>query len=357
MRFLEEQAKKEFIINVIFIFLWTVILIIAGKILLRYLFPFLLAFVVATLVQKPAKAISEILHIKKGICAALISAILYVAVALLMIFGIFKIFSLTRRALTSVSDISDVTIHVFDRIKNIIGEISSHVSYDFENTVNKMLTYVVDNVFEQISVFLSAAAASIVKTAPAFLFSGVVALAATCYIAKDFEGLVKFSRGIIGDKNVKILNKITKILKSSVLKMLGGYLILVAITFFELAIGLLILRIKNWLIFALIIAFIDVLPIFGVGIVLIPWGITSIILGNGFQGIGFLVLYLIITLIRNFAEPKIVGNKTGINPLFILFAMFFGMKLFGFWGLLILPVTFIVVIKYYKNEMEKESSP
>ena len=69
-----------------------------------------------------------------------------------------------------------------------------------------------------------------------------------------------------------------------------------------------------------------------------------------------MILYIFVTIIRNFAEPKIVGSKTGINPLFILFSMFLGIRLFGFFGLIILPVTFIVVVKYYKNEMENETS-
>ncbi|MGI6280365.1 MAG: hypothetical protein ACOYJS_07390 [Acutalibacteraceae bacterium] len=51
-----------------------------------------------------------------------------------------------------------------------------------------------------------------------------------------------------------------------------------------------------------------------------------------------------------------VGGKIGINPLFLLIAMFLGIRIFGFFGLIILPVTFIVVFKYYKNEMEQETS-
>ena len=69
-----------------------------------------------------------------------------------------------------------------------------------------------------------------------------------------------------------------------------------------------------------------------------------------------MILYVVLIVVRNFAESKIVGNKTGINPLFILFAMFLGLKFFGFLGVVVLPVTLIVIIKYYKNEMEEELS-
>ena len=138
--------------------------------------------------------------------------------------------------------------------------------------------------------------------------------------------------------------------------MLGGYFVLALITLGELFAGLMILGVKNAFLISLVTAAIDILPVLGVGAVLLPWGILSIVSGNSFLGVGILVLYGIITLARNFLEPKIVGNRTGINPLFILLAMFLGLKLIGAAGIIILPVTLIVVVKYYKNEMEKDTS-
>ena len=73
-----------------------------------------------------------------------------------------------------------------------------------------------------------------------------------------------------------------------------------------------------------------------------------------FKGIGILLLYLITVVVRNVAEPKVIGGQMGINPLFTLLAMFAGLKLFGFWGLFMFPIALIVIIKYYKNEMERE---
>jgi len=62
------------------------------------------------------------------------------------------------------------------------------------------------------------------------------------------------------------------------------------------------------------------------------------------------VLYAIVTIIRNFAEPKIIGGQIGIHPLFTLFSMFLGLKIFGFAGLFILPIALIVIFKYYKED-------
>ncbi len=123
------------------------------------------------------------------------------------------------------------------------------------------------------------------------------------------------------------------------------------ITFFELWIGLSVLKIKNAYLWALVIALIDFLPVLGTGAVMIPWAIYCALSGNTALAAGLAVLYLVITVVRNFVEPKIVSQQIGINPLFTLFSMYLGLKLFGGAGLVIFPIILIVTIKYYKEEV------
>ena len=136
----------------------------------------------------------------------------------------------------------------------------------------------------------------------------------------------------------------------SVFKLIKGYGILMLMTFLELLAGFLILRVKYALLLSLLIAVIDILPVLGTGTVLIPWGIAGLILKNTALGIGILVLYAVITVIRNFAEPKIIGKQIGINPLFTLLSMFIGIKLLGFAGVIIFPTALIVTVKYYSED-------
>ena len=126
------------------------------------------------------------------------------------------------------------------------------------------------------------------------------------------------------------------------------------ITFLELTAGLMLLKIKYAPFIALLISVIDILPVLGTGMVVIPWGFAELITGNAARGIGLLVMYAVITLVRNFAEPKIIGDKIGINPLFTLLAMFIGLKTAGIAGVLLFPTALIVTVKYYKNEMNEE---
>jgi predicted PurR-regulated permease PerM len=126
--------------------------------------------------------------------------------------------------------------------------------------------------------------------------------------------------------------------------MLKGYTIVILITFTELFIGFLILRIEYAAILALLIAVVDILPVLGTGVVLIPWALVDFAIGKPVIGVGILILYLVITLIRNVIEPKIIGEQVGLPPVVTLIAMYGGLKLFGFTGLWGLPVILIVLV-------------
>jgi len=88
---------------------------------------------------------------------------------------------------------------------------------------------------------------------------------------------------------------------------------------------------------------VDAFPIVGSGTVLIPWGIISLVTGNISRGIGILILYVVITVIRQIIEPRIVGKHVGLRPVVTLVCMYAGTKLFGGLGLFGLPITVAII--------------
>ena len=93
----------------------------------------------------------------------------------------------------------------------------------------------------------------------------------------------------------------------------------------------------------------DVLPVLGTGGIVIPWGVLSLLSGNLFLGIGLLITYVIITVIRNIVEPKIVGAQLGLHPVVTLIAMFVGVNAFGFLGIFGLPIL-ISLVNHLNNK-------
>ena len=81
---------------------------------------------------------------------------------------------------------------------------------------------------------------------------------------------------------------------------------------------------------------------------MLPWSVYSFVTGNIGMGIGLLVIYATITVIRQVIEPKLVAGQVGISPVVTIMAMFIGVKIFGAMGIFILP--FIVIIINLLNE-------
>ena len=352
---MDEKAKKNFIINAIFISIWVFLIFLSAKVLLNHLLPFVMAFFVAAAMQKPAGLISEKTKLKKGTLALIMSAAAYIIFAGLCVFILMKTVTLSGKILGSLSAASKNAIEYLSKAEEFLSDVFKNFSVAGREAGKTAITTAFSSLTERFSKYLSSVVAGIVKSGPSFLISSVVALAATCYIAKDYDELKKFVKNLLG-KRAENFVKIKDILKTHLGKIILGYIVLMFITFLELVLGFFVLRVKNAVFWAAVTAFIDVLPVLGVGAVLIPWAVYCFIYGNTFLGAGLIILYVITVIVRNFAQTKILTGKSGINPLFILIAMFLGLRLFGFWGLIILPVTFIAVVQYYKSEMEQETS-
>ena len=123
-----------------------------------------------------------------------------------------------------------------------------------------------------------------------------------------------------------------------------AYAKIMTLTFIELTIGLSIMGINNAVVIAFLISVFDVIPVLGTGGIMIPWIIICFLNQQLKTAIGLLIIYLIVTLIRNIIEPKIVGHQIGLHPLLMLLCMYLGAKLFGFLGIITLPVLIMIII-------------
>jgi sporulation integral membrane protein YtvI len=124
---------------------------------------------------------------------------------------------------------------------------------------------------------------------------------------------------------------------------LRAYGLLWLLTFGEVLVGLLILRRPYAFLVAFGVATVDLLPIVGAGSVLIPWAGSLFLLGKPAIAAGLMILYGVVTVVRQIAEPYLVGGSLGIPPVVTLLCMALGLVLFGFWGVLLGPVAALVI--------------
>lgn len=351
---MEQESKKQFLLNLFYFASLLFLIFIVCKLLLKYLLPFIAGALVAWVVQKPAAAVSEKTVLSRRTSAAVMCALLFGLIAAAGVLGGIKLFSSFGNIMSGIYGLMPKADGILKNAELQLDALSRKLPESIAETLPDILNAAAQKLTSYITAAASGFAAKTVKRVPGMLLGFIISAVSGCYIAADFSGLTKFLGELCGKKRFESLKKIKNIFSGSVLKLLKGYLLLFLITFAELSAGFFIIGEKDALLIAAATAVIDVLPVLGTGTVLIPWGIIKIATGSTAGGIGLIMLYAVITVVRNFAEPKIIGNQVGINPLFTLLAMFTGLKLFGMFGVILMPLALIVTVKYYSDEMKKE---
>ena len=142
-------------------------------------------------------------------------------------------------------------------------------------------------------------------------------------------------------------------------KGLKGYLksqlILMGITFVILIIGLMVLKVPYFILIAIAISIVDVLPILGSGIIIVPWSIISFILGSSYLGKGLAIIYIILIITRQVLEPKIMGKEIGVRPLYTFLATIIGSLILGPIGLIIGPLIAVAVSSVIRTKKNIDS--
>ncbi|MBS4173793.1 sporulation integral membrane protein YtvI [Bacillus sp. FJAT-49736] len=182
----------------------------------------------------------------------------------------------------------------------------------------------------------------------------IFSLLATFFISKDWERLSKIGGKFIPEKARKSGKTVFSDLKKALIGFIRAQLTLISITLVIVLIGLLILRVDYAITIALVSGIVDLLPYLGTGVVFIPWIIYEAITGNVYLAVGLGVLYTVVIVQRQFMEPKILSSSIGLNPLATLIALFVGFKLVGFLGLILGPVTLVIITTLNKANVFRD---
>lgn len=334
------EKKKEFIINVAYIAVIYGIVYFSVNYVIGLLLPFIMGLIFAyASVRINRKFFKNDRKLYRMITLTLIYLIIVLIISLLVSLGINKIGDF----FSTLPNFYKNTFEPFlASIEERLYELNHNLPVDISNYIDSITDGLFDNlrtILSSIAGFLVNITTSTLTNVPGFLVSLLVTIITSYYFVYDYAGIISWVKDNCPEKVMKVLYEIKDFFENVLLKILGAYIAILGITFIELAIGLAIIGIPNSPMWAFLIAFLDILPILGVGTVLIPWGIGSLITGNILMGIELLVLYIIITIIRQIIEPHLVGANLGLHPLATLISMILGAKMFGAIGMFGAPLT------------------
>ena len=346
---MEIEKQKEFIIRVVFISTVIGLIFIALKLLSGVLFPFAVAVMLTVLLQDFIRKWSKKLKLKKKATSVAVVILIYILIGAL-IFGI--IYVLYHQLVELINSFPEYSTQIYNafstltnRLKGIIGKASESSMQMFDGFSDAAL----QSFTEKITGYLANVAASITKSLPYVLLSIAVMIISSAYFAKDYDEISRFIVRHIPKNASKMIIKFKRSALQNLFNMLRGYFIIMSLTFGEVFVGLVFLKVRYSVVIAALTAVVDILPVLGSGTVLIPWALFCILVGNIPRAIGLIILYVVITCIRNVIEPKIIGEKVGLHPLVMLSAVFIGLKLFGSAGILLMPIAIIIFKSVYES--------
>lgn len=332
------EGEKTFLIHFLYLALILFLGFISIKYILPMLAPFVIGFMVAALLNPFIDKIEKSVKLKRSFISIIILLLFYgILVLLTSLFGV-KLFSFLQNLFYQLPKLYENTLQPsLDSIVNSFlmkfPEIEVHLE-DIFNSISDSVFSFLTNVSSTLVGTITGFASQIPSILIKFLFT----IVSSFFFTIDYHVIKQFIVRQIPEKKKKLLLNIKKNGIGTIFKFIKGYLTLMIISFVELSIGFWILGISNAFLIGFLVALIDILPILGTGGVLIPWAIISFIFGKTSLGIGMLILYVVITIIRQILEPKIVGKQIGLHPAVTLICMFVGAQLFGILGLFLFPV-------------------
>lgn len=208
------------------------------------------------------------------------------------------------------------------------------------NTIGEMIT----NIPKSFDFSTFEGMGSMVGNIASVIISIIMCMLSAYFFIADREWVTKFADSVLPES---ITHKY-EVFASSLKQAVGGYFkaqFRIEIWMYVLLlVGLTVMKVKYSIVIALLMAFLDFLPFFGTGIVLVPWAIVTMIGGNYLRAIGFLIIWGVGQLFRQLIQPKIMGDSIGMEPIPTLFLLFIGYRLAGVGGMLIaVPLGIIVV--------------
>lgn len=353
------QKRWSFIVNTLYFGLFIVAFYFFMKYAFWTVFPFLFAFLVAAVLQKPLKMLTKNEKAPKGLISAILSLFVFGIIIGAFVLGGIRIVYSIKDLITYFTDRCSNLVEFFEVLKS--GYLSLEIAQLLPAEANNAITSGIDSISEyfasgdvftalteNVSKFISPLG-SVISTVPNFIIGFVVSAVATCFMTATFDDIKDFIIRQFNEENQYKVRRAKYILISSVGKMIKAYIGIICITTIEVFVGLSILKLIGVLdgshifIISFIIACIDIIPVLGTGTVVLPWSVYSFVTGNIGMGIGLIVIYAVITVIRQFIEPKLVAGQVGISPVVTIIAMFIGIKIFGPAGIFILPLLVIII--------------
>lgn len=307
--------------------------------------PFLLALALAALLEHPVRAL-----VRRGWRRGAASALLSVAALSAVLMGLFRLGS---RCLSALTELARRSPELVSGMAQGIGRLEGRLLAWIDSAPPEMaevLRSALDGLAEAlygVPALLSQsaldAASRAAQYSPDALLFAVTFGIGTYFFSASFPRVMRFLERQLPEEQKRRLEDLGRDLRGSFSGFLRAQLLLMVLTFCELLLAFLLLRVESAFGLAALTALVDALPVFGTGTVLLPWAGGCLLLGDSGRALGLAVTWALVNIVRSAAQAKLLGDQIGLDPLASLIAVYVGWKLGRVWGMLLCPLVAVTL--------------
>ncbi len=354
---MENKTRNLEILKRVGVFVGTLILLFLIYKFAVFFMPFMVAGVIAIIIEPIIKFCMNKLRMSRRVSSILVVSIAIILFALIVVFGSIALADEAIKLTSNIGPyVTDIITNVRDFISTI-GERYPDIPDQVIVTAEESIVSFLDSVREDIVVW----AGKVLKwifSVPRVLTTVIITILALIFFAKDRIYVIDMIEYHFPKSWIKKAYTVLKETFSTIAGYIRVYGKIILITFAELYIAFTIIRLLGHnipypFLLAIVIALVDILPILGVGTVLIPWFVWLFTIGDYSFGMAILITHVVIFIIRQIIEPKLVSKQFGIHPLITLFAMYAGFKVSGIFGLVLGPVTLMMLKCIFAKQLDR----
>lgn len=348
-----KELYERIFLRTTIIVLTILFLVFLAPALINALMPIILALVLVGLLAPSIRKIDDILPIKHKAVSYLLGTVLLLLLLFFLLWFIQFI----------VNQVSGLVGNIISNWDKIVSSVNTWIN-DANSQINLMPDYVsntirsgLNSLYEWLGSLQKNAinitfgfTQAFINTSNDIIFFVITFVVAFYIILGDMQNVSNKYHLLIPEKSKNNLSLIRTVFKNSTWNYIKSQLKLALLCTIIMAIFLFFIGQQYFIPIALILGFVDLLPMIGPIIVLLPWSIIELLIfDNTFKALGLLIVLTAWTGLRQVISPKVIGSSADIHPILSVIALYAGLKLFGVMGAIFLPVIFIFIVGIYRS--------
>lgn len=332
--------------NIVKLAVVTAVVLLFFRYVLPFLSPFFIAFFFVLIFHPILKKIQKKLHIPEGILAGTVLVLIAVVIILGAWFLLCRIMEFVGDFQENGKMLQESCLGMLDTCCNFIGDKMHMNPGILREKVTEGAENLIVSIREDFAPKALNASYSYAGTVFEGIFTIVICVIAIILLSKDYDEIKEnLSQYAIFTRIREMSRKILTLLKIYV----KAQLIIVLCVSATAVAGFFACGVERWFLLGMLTGILDMLPFIGSGIVILPIAIVAFIQGKIWKGLGCLLIYGVCAFLRQILEPKLIGDKINIYPIFILLSVFFGLHFYNIGGIVLGPVSLFLIREIYEE--------